>query len=409
MAARGTAPTTRLDIAGEETAADPHPRLRGVRERGPVVWHETLERWLITTDQEVRGVLADYRRFSVEGTTQEELFGIEAFAAMDDRPRHDALRQAWAAAFRPQNLEGLRPAVQAIVDELLAPVLERLRSGEAVDLSREVCRPLPTRVIALMMGAPKEAVADIVRWSDAMAVGNPAYFSEEDARRARATREEGKAALADYLGRLIEERRRRPLDDLISVLVHSEVGRLSSDDQLMANVRQLLFGGNETTAKWLAHLFVTYGEQPDTRRELAADPSLIVAANEEVMRWQTVVGALVRRVRGGPVEVAGVAMADGDHVTCLSASANRDPARYPDPDRLDIHRPPQPNLGFGVGLHNCLGAPLARLEAELVVRSLLDAVPDFDVAAPYRYSYMPLRGPSPVVVALGSSHHPGTR
>jgi cytochrome P450 len=394
------APTTRLDIAGEATAADPWPRLREVRELGPVVWHETLGRWLITTDREVRAVVANFDQFSVEGTTQEELFGVEAFAAMDDRKRHDELRQAWAAAFRPQSLGGLRPAVQAIVDDLLAPVLEQLRSGDPVDLSRAVCRPLPTRVIALMMGVPQEAIPDVVRWSDAMATGNPAYFSEEEARRARATREEGKRALADYLGRFIAERRRRPGDDLISVLVQSDVGRRLPDDQLMPNVRQLLFGGNETTAKWLAHLFVTYAEKPETRRELIADPSLIVAANEEVMRWQTVVGALVRRVRKGPVALAGVEMADGDHVTCLSAAANRDPARYADPDEFDIHRPPQPNLGFGVGLHNCLGAPLARLEAESVVRSLLGATPDFAVAAPYRYTYMPLRGPAPVVVAL---------
>jgi cytochrome P450 len=396
-----TAPTTRLDIAGEALAADPWPALRTLREQGPVVWHETLGRWLITTDREVRAAIADFERFTIAGTTQEELFGPDAFAAMDDRRRHDALRQVWAAAFRPQGLLAIKAAVQAIVDELLAPAVERLRAGEAVNLSAGVCRPLPTRVIALMMGVPQEAIADVVRWSDAMATGNPAYFTEDEARRARATREEGKAALADYLGRLIAERRARPTEDLISLLVHSGVGDGGGEEPLLANIRQLLFGGNETTAKWLGHLFVTYAEAPDVRRELAADPSLVAAANEEVMRWQTVVGALVRRVRGGPISVAGVELADGDHVTCVTASANRDPARYADPDRLDIHRPFQPNLGFGVGLHNCLGAPLARLEAQLVLTGLIAAVPDFAVAAAYGYSYMPLRGPAPVVVAAG--------
>jgi cytochrome P450 len=394
-----TAPTTRLDIAGEALAADPWPALRALREQGPVVWHETLGRWLITTDREVRESLVNYERFTIKGTTQEELFGPDAFAAMDDRRRHDELRQVWAAAFRPKGLLALRPAVQAIVDELLAPVVERLRGGEAVDLSAAVCRPLPTRVIALMMGVPQEAIPDVVRWSDAMATGNPAYFTEEQARRARAAREDGKAALADYLGRLIAERRARPQGDLISLLVHSPAGGGASEEPLIANIRQLLFGGNETTAKWLGHLFVTYAEAAEVRRELAVDRSLVVAANEEVMRWQTVVGALVRRVRGGPMVVAGVELADGDEVTCVTAAANRDPARYADPDRFDIHRPFQPNLGFGVGLHNCLGAPLARLEAELAVTSLIEAVPDFAIAAPYGYSYMPLRGPSPVVVA----------
>jgi cytochrome P450 len=122
-------------------------------------------------------------------------------------------------------------------------------------------------------------------------------------------------------------------------------------------------------------------------------------ANDEVMRWQGVVGSVVRRVRGG-AEIAGVPLADGDQVTCLLGAANRDPRRYEDPDRFDIRRPPQPHLGFGVGLHNCLGINLAKVEAEIAVNAMLDSVPLFQIAAPYRYSSLPVRGPDPVTIAL---------
>ena len=196
---------------------------------------------------------------------------------------------------------------------------------------------------------------------------------------------DAKAALADYLGELILARRKAPGEDLVSTLVRSEVAKGLADAQLIPNLRQLLFAGNETTAKWLAQIFATYAEQNDARRALVSDRSLVVAANDEVMRWQGSSATLVRRVRGGPIELAGVTLADGDNVTCLLSSANRDPERYENPDKFDIHRPIQPNLGFGVGFHNCLGSALAKMEAELVVNRLLNDVPDFHVAAPYRY------------------------
>ncbi|WP_162527211.1 cytochrome P450 [Sphingomonas solaris] len=392
-------PTTRLDIMSEAVAADPWPTLRALREQGPVVWHETYGRWLVTTDRAVRKVATNFARFTVEGTVVEEMFGADAFISMDDRRRHDDLRNVWAEAFRKQGLDRLRPAVERIVAGLMAPVAARLNDGEAVDLSQTLCRPIPTLVIALLMGVPDEALPDIVRWSDAMAAGGTTYLSETEAARARIAREAAKQGLADYLLALIAARRVRPGDDLVSVLVHAPAGAALPDDQLVQNLRQLLFAGNETTAKWLAHIFVTYGERGDTRRALVADRTLIPPANDEVMRWQGVVGTIVRRVRGGPIELAGVELADGAALTCLLAAANRDPDRYDDPDRFDLHRPARPNLGFGVGFHNCLGSVLAKMEAEIGVNALLDAEPDYAVAAPYAYSSVPMRGPMPVVVA----------
>lgn len=388
--------TTRIDIAGYATAADPWPIVNATRAQGAVLWHEDYGRWIVTTDRAVRKVLIDFQHLTVEGTGLEALFGADAFIAMDDRRRHDDLRGVWTEAFRKPALDRLRPQVESIVDALLAPVIARIGAGEAVDLVDALCRPLPTRIIALMMGVPDEAVADIVRWSDAMAAGGASYGVEAQA---IADREAAKADLADYLARLLAERRRTGGDDLIARLAVAEIARGMSDDQLVQNLRQLLFAGNETTAKWLAHIFVTYGERPDDRRALVADRTLVPAANDEVMRWQGVVGTVVRKVRGGAIDVAGVTMADGDAVTCLIAAANRDPARYAEPDVFDIHRVPQPNLGFGVGFHNCLGSVLAKLEAEVAVDRLLDALPDYVLTSPPRYSALPLRGPSPVRLA----------
>lgn len=365
-----------------------------------MVWHEDYKRWIITRDREVRMIAADFNRFTVEDTIVPELFGADAFISIDDKKRHDALRLVWAEAFRKPQLEALRPAIVSLVDELLAPVSERLKSGASVDFASALCRPLPTMVIALMMGVPRDMLADVVRWSDAMAAGGPAYLEEAARKAAVEQREAAKTALADYLDALLASRRSQPGDDLVSTLAHSEAGRNLPDDHLIQNLRQLLFAGNETTAKWLAHIFVTYAERPDVQRELRDNRALIVQANDEVMRWQGVVGSVVRKVRGGPIEIAGVQLADGDDVTCLLASANRDPKRFDNPDAFDIHRPPSPNLGFGVGLHHCLGINLAKLEAEIAIGRVLDQIPRFTLSGPCQYSTLPLRGPQPVTIAL---------
>ncbi|MFV8817900.1 cytochrome P450 [Haliea sp. E17] len=403
MQNNNNAPTTNIDLMSADLAADPWPQLHALRELGPLVWHEQHRRWLVTTDAAVRQVALDYTHFTVEGTVVEDLFGSDAFIAMDDRARHNALREVWADAFRPLALRDLREELGSLLGELMAPLLARLRDGETVDLSAALCRPLPTMVIARMMGVPRESLADVVRWSDAMAGGSTSFLDEAARQAAVDAREAAKASLAELLLQLMRERREHPAGDLISLMMHADIARELSEEQIVPNVRQLLFAGNETTAKWLDHIFLTYAQRPAVRREISADRALVVPANEEIMRWQGVVGTLPRRVRGAAVTIGGVTMAEGDDVTCLLAAANRDPARYARPDELDIHRERQPNLGFGAGLHNCLGAALARLEAELAVNALLDAVPDYSAEADYSYSSLPLRGPTPVTITAINS------
>jgi len=394
------APVTSLDIIGADVADDPFPVLAELRAFGPVVWHEAYGSWLVTTDREIRKVLTDQARFTVEGTVLEDLFGANAFISTDDRHRHDSLRNIWADAFRRPALERLRPRIGAMLDRLLDPIAKRLGSGESIDIDAALCRPLPAMVIGALMGVEDDMLGQVMGWADAMVEGGSVYLDKEEAERRMAVREEAKASLAAYLIGQMEYRRTHPGDDLVSMLVSAEAARGIPDEHLVENLRQLLFAGNETTAKWLANIFVTFGEFPEVRRELVADPSLIPQANDEVMRWRNIIGTIMRKVRGGPVELAGITLADGDAVSLVLTSGNRDPARYEDPDRFDIHRMPQPNLGFGLGLHNCLGLALAKVEAEVAVRGFLARIPDYAIAASYHYSPVPARGPSPVRIAL---------
>jgi cytochrome P450 len=398
--AQGQAPRTSLDIIGEEIADDPFPVLAELRALGPVVWHEAYGSWLVTSDREIRKVLTDQHRFTVEGSVLEELFGANAFISTDDRHRHDSLRNVFAEAFRHEALERLRPRIEAICEELLAPIAKRLEAGESVDIDAALCRPLPARVIGAMMGIEEEMLTQVMGWADAMVEGGSVYLHRAEAERRMAIREEAKGSLSAYLITRMDYRRSHPGEDLVSLLVSAEAARGIADEHLVENLRQLLFAGNETTAKWLANIFVTYGEFPEVRRELAADPALVRQANDEVMRWRNPIGTIMRVVRGGPVELGGVRMVDGDAVSLVLTSGNRDPARYTDPERFDIHRELLPNLGFGLGLHNCLGLALAKLEAEVAVRGFLARIPDYALVAPFHYSPVPARGPSPVVIAL---------
>ena len=393
------APVTDFDVIGESIADDPFPVLSELQALGPVVWHTGYNSWLVTTDRAIRRVLADQQHFTVEGTVLEELFGSNAFISTDDRHRHDSLRNVFAGAFRHDALERLRPRIGELVEALLAPIAEGLAEGEVIDIDAAFCRELPARVIGAMMGVEEHMLTDVMGWADQMVEGGSVYLDKAEAEKRMAIRESAKASLSEYLLGRMADRRASPQDDLVSLLVTADAARGIPDDFLVENLRQLLFAGNETTAKWLANIFVAYGEFPDVRRELATDPSLVAKANDEVMRWQNPIGTIMRVVRGGPVELGGVTMQDGDAVSLVLTSGNRDPARYDDPDRFDIHRTPQPNLGFGFGLHNCLGLALAKLEAEVAVHGFLARIPDYRIVAPYRYSPVPARGPSPVMIA----------
>jgi cytochrome P450 len=312
---------------------------------------------------------------------------------------HNGLRNVWLTAFGHRGVEALVPFVREVIGQMLDTVLETLAREGAVDLMPLLCRPLPAHVIARMMGVAPEMIPVVIEWSDLMADatsgGFPIDYANDPAWLAS---EAAKAELGDYIRGQIRYRRERPGEDLVSAMVHSDMAAVLSDEAMMVNIRQLLFAGNETTSKWLGHIVTVLGERPELREVLRSDPELLPAALEEIMRWQGVTQVLPRGVGPEGAEIAGISLPPGAEIIMLIGAAGRDPARWERPDELDIHRESKPHLAFGFGLHSCLGATLARMEAREVVSAVLHRLPDYRIARPVTFGNFSLRGPTSVVV-----------
>jgi cytochrome P450 len=253
-----------------------------------------------------------------------------------------------------------------------------------------------------MMGVPETMLPTVAEWSDRMgnatANGLPIDYDNDPFWLAG---ERAKKEFADFVFERIQYRRAHPGEDLISEIVHSEIGKTHPDDALMVNTRQLLFAGNETTSKWLGHIIMILARNLDLRKELAQDRELMNPALDEFIRWEPILHTLPRAAQRDGVEVAGAHLKKGEQVLLLLGAANRDPARYDDPDRLDIRRERKGNLGFGYGVHNCLGLALARLEVSEAIGALLARFPNYALHEPIRYTGFDLRGPAALEVTLG--------
>ncbi|PEQ13619.1 hypothetical protein B2G71_04635 [Novosphingobium sp. PC22D] len=391
------APRLNVDLYDPGNLARPWDMLRSIREAGPLVWNEQGF-WMTGHDRVCRQVLNSPDQFGQEGLIA-SLFGEEAFISIDERAMHNALRNVWVAAFGSRGVERLVPFVRDAIVDLADGVVEELSGGGQVDIMARLCRPLPAVVIARMMGVAPDMVPVVIAWSDAMAdatsggfpidyANDPAWLASEAAKR----------DLGDYIRDQIRYRRGNPGEDLVSMMVGSDIARTLSDEALMVNIRQLLFAGNETTAKWLGHIVVTLAEDADLRGELRQTADLIPDAVEEVLRWQGVTQVLPRGVMKDGAQVAGVALPQGAQIILLIGAAGRDPARWDAPDRFDLHRAKKPHLAFVFGLHSCLGATLARMEAREFTDALLRRVPDFRVARPVTFGNFSLRGPASIVI-----------
>src|SRR3546814_154705 len=168
-------PAMKVDFFSREIAADPYPILREISAQGPIVWNEHMRSWMVTSDALCRKIMINFSKFTMAGTLGEELFGLDAFICMDDKERHDQLRNVWAVAFQRSSLEKLRGMIQNCVEDLLDPLEARIRDGETVEVYRTFCRDLPAYVIAEMLGVPPDMRPSIVEWSDAMAEQAAAY------------------------------------------------------------------------------------------------------------------------------------------------------------------------------------------------------------------------------------------
>ena len=409
-----------LDLYADPVRADPYPLLEELREAAPVLWvsQQGLESWIVTRYDDVRAVLADNRFVKAPETVPEALrkfkaaFGNQVESDVrsllaTDPPDHTRLRRLVGKAFTPRRVDGLRRRAQQVTDGLLDAI-----DGDGgdrtgvVDLVEGLTIPLPVTMIGELVGVPAEDRADFKKWSDALLV----VPRDEEGRRSR---QAGAEALRAYFADLVAERRRtmRPelapdaQPDLVSALLtaRDEGGRLS-EQELLSMLMVVLTAGHETTGNLIGNSVLALFDWPDRRRRLQADPGLLRVAVEELLRFVGPVMQPTLRVASEDVEIGGVVIPAGSVVVCMLASANRDPRRFPAPDEFDVAREDNPHLGFGHGIHFCLGAPLARMEAETALGSLLRRFPDMELAAgrqkiPWRPSAL-LRGPAVLPVRL---------
>ena len=281
-----------------------------------------------------------------------------------DPPDHTRLRGLVSKAFTPKVVDGLRPRIQGLVDDLLDVVAGR----GSMDVIEELAYPLPVVVICEMLGVPAEDRDTFKEWSRELARSldpEEVVPPEVVARRRRA----GDSFL-DYFRALIEERRRRPQEDLLSALiVAEEAGDKLTEDELLATCILLLVAGHETTVNLIGNGTLALLRHPDQLERLRDDPALAQSAVEELLRYDPPV-QFTGRTALQDMEIGGVTIQKGQQTVLLLASANRDPDQFPDPDRLDIARADNHHIGFGFGIHFCLGAPLARVEGEIVFGTL---------------------------------------
>lgn len=391
-----TAPVFRFDPISPDFLADPYPLYREMQDCSPVVYHEDSDQYLITRWRDVAKALGDAETFRSDPERIDALFGGRTMQAVDDRKLHGKLKGIWARDFWPRTLEAQREMITEVVDESLPSFVERVRAGEAVDAVEAMTRAIPTMVIAKMMGISPEDYRKFSGWSDDMgrlldSMHDPTPRGAEITRQAvQATSE-----LNQYVRGELGPRRNKPGDDLISKMVtHPDAEQLSENDVVASNT-QLVFAGNETTTKLMSHILNALALHPEQRRSLVEDRSLIPQAIEEIHRWVTVAQTGLRLVRDDQSAViGGVEIPAGSKVQTLRAAANRDPDRWENPDVLDIFREPKQHLGFGFGMHSCLGLNLARLEVEVWLDRLLDVLPEWDVDTVEWNPSWAVRGPA---------------
>jgi cytochrome P450 len=395
-------------------ASDPFPLYADLRERAPIHQND-LGFWVVAKHADCLAILRDRRASSdslnvaVERMPQgfrtplpeddpmaSIMIEMRPFLFRDP-PDHTRLRSLVSKAFTPKVVESMRAGTEQVVEELLDAALDAGR----VDLLEAFAYPLPVRVICDLLGVPLEDQDRFKVWSDALARGlDPDFLLTDEVIAAR-----GEAALqfSQYFFELLAERRRHPGEDLLSRLAQAEDGgTVLSEAEMLSTCILLLVAGHETTVNLIAGGTLALLEHPDQWERFRTDPAVQRSAVEEMLRFVSPV-QLTGRALLEDCEFGGVEFAAGDFAMLLLASGNRDPDQFEDPERFDVTRSPNNHLGFGFGIHHCLGAPLARMEAQVALSALVRRAPDLALVGEgvtYKNNIV-LRGMESLPVAMG--------
>ncbi|MFN8022071.1 MAG: cytochrome P450 [Acidimicrobiales bacterium] len=380
------------DLLSVEASRDPFPVYRALRDHAPVTWLPEHRAWFVASHAAVldafrhpalssdrltpvRRRLDDHRRELLADTFDL----LDGWMVFHDPPQHERLRLPLRRAFLPRTIDALRPFVEHTVDRCVDLMAERLADGETVDVVAELAFPIPAIVIAELLGVPASDRDEFKTWSADLAT--VVFGTTADPRRAEQAAR-GTRRFVDYFTALVADRERHPGDDLISALVaaRDEADPPIGAMELVGACTLLLFGGHETTTSLITLATHSLSQYPDQRSWLVAHPDAVVGAVEELHRFDGPSKVMVR-VAHEPLELAGTAIDAGRTVFLGLAAANRDPAAFEHPDELrldraDAHR----HLGFGHGIHHCLGAPLARLETQVAVDALVRRLGDWQLA-----------------------------
>jgi cytochrome P450 len=376
-----------VDISSPAHKANPFPFYEKLRAEHPICeipMPSGQSAWLVTRYDDVVSVLKDGRfaKNPINALTSEQAKKQPWMPAVfkpllsnmldSDAPNHTRLRALVQKAFTPKRVEAMQDRIQSLADGLL----HALRNRRRFDLIGEYALPLPATVIAEMLGVPASDRHKFHRWSSsivsvnwskwAMIKGVPAVWR-----------------FLRYVRGLVKLRRRKPEDDMITALVQArEGGDRLSENELVAMIFLLLIAGHETTVNLIANGMLALFEHPDQLERLRDEPSLIQPAVEELLRFAPPLDTATERYAREDVTISGVTIPRGSLVFAVLCSANRDEAHFPEPNALDITREPNKHLSFGLGIHFCLGAPLARLETLIAIGTLLRRSPELQLASP---------------------------
>lgn len=372
--------TEMVDLAASEVNQDPAAFAASVLADGPVQWSDHHGAWLVLSHQAVSAAFRDTRLSAdrIEplqrlATEQPDKFGkvvelLSGWMIFRDPPTHTHLRDPVRRAVTPKVVEGLRPVIGTTVDQLI----DALPVDESFDFRKWFAEPLPALVIAALLGVPGAERHRFKAWSDGLA---EIVFS---VRPGSVPADEVAAAVdefTEFFGDLIEHRRLHPGDDLVSQMVTGGADTLTAME-LIGACTLLLFAGHETTTNMLVSSIHLLAKHPTERNRLIVDDAVTTTAADELLRVAGPAKTMVRRVGPEEFEFAGKRFEPRQRVFLVILTANHDPAVFPEPQRLDLGRDPNPHLGFGWGLHHCLGAPLARMELVIALRSLYRARPN---------------------------------
>ena len=389
-----------INFNDQDFLINPYPTLAKLRAAGKPIWHEETQMFLAARYDDANATLRNKSLGRIfkprEPETDWGTFNwLHADSILDSEPpKHTRLRALVSKAFNKNIIEGQRSNIEKVVDSLIAQISDK---GGNFDLIADFAEPLPVKVIATMLGFPEEEEYLLRPWSQAIVKMYEVNPSEE----AKANAKQAASEFAEYVQRLADERKSKPGEDLITDLVRvEEQGEKLNAHELVATCVLLLNAGHEASVNGFGNGMVALLEREDQHKLLQENPDLLApTAVEEFLRFDAPLH-LFERTATADTEIGSVAIKEGQKIAALLGSANRDEAHFENSDQMDITRDPNPHIGFGAGIHFCLGGPLARLEMGIALPRFVKAFPNLHLTSqPVRRPTFVLRGYEKVTVS----------